>query len=128
MILANIVAAGVGITLTRGSDALFVETEWLPDLITQAEDRQHRIGQTRPVLVTFMVADGTLDHTIQRVLRRNLKVLKAVMGEGVRDVSASDDDMTSMSVKDIMWGIAAPVLEKYSDRKALDKALAARSA
>ena len=30
--------------------------------------------------------------------------------------------------KDIMWGIAAPVLEKYSDRKALDKALAARSA
>ena len=128
VILANIVAAGVGITLTRGSDALFVETEWLPDLITQAEDRQHRIGQTRPVLVTFMVADGTLDHTIQRVLRRNLKVLKAVMGEGVRDVSASDDDMTSMSVKDIMWGIAAPVLEKYSDRKALDKALAARSA
>ena len=128
VILANIVAAGVGITLTRGSDAIFVETEWLPDLITQAEDRQHRIGQTRPVLVTFMVADGTLDHTIQRVLRRNLKVLKAVMGEGVRDVSASDDDMNSMSVKDIMWGIAAPVLEKYSDRKALDKALRARRA
>lgn len=126
VILANIVAAGVGITLTRGSDALFVETEWLPDLITQAEDRQHRIGQTRSVLVTFMVADGTLDHTIQRVLRRNLKVLKAVMGEGVRDVSASGDDIASMSVKDIMWGIAEPVLKKYQDRKSLDKAIAAR--
>lgn len=126
VILANIVAAGVGITLTRGSDAVFVETEWLPDLITQAEDRQHRIGQTRPVLVTFMVAEGTLDHTIQRVLRRNLQVLKAVIGEGVRDVSAADDDVSSMSVKDIMWGIAAPVLQKYSNKKALDKALAAR--
>src|SRR5699024_1856954 len=44
VILANIVAAGVGITLTRGADALFVETEWLPDLVSQAVDRQHRIG------------------------------------------------------------------------------------
>src|SRR5699024_12003912 len=56
VILANIVAAGVGITLTRGADALFVETEWLPDLVSQAVDRQHRIRQTRTVLATTMVA------------------------------------------------------------------------
>ena len=58
VILANIVAAGVAVTLARGSDALFVETEWLPDLVSHAVDRQHRIAQERTVMVTAMVAPG----------------------------------------------------------------------
>ncbi|MDK7160711.1 C-terminal helicase domain-containing protein, partial [Pauljensenia sp. UMB3104] len=52
VLIAQITAAGVGLTLTRAQDALFVETEWTPALVTQAEDRIHRITQTSPVAIT----------------------------------------------------------------------------
>lgn len=109
VILANIVAAGVAITLTRGSDALFVETEWLPDLVSQAVDRQHRIGQKRTVMVTTMVAPGTLDHTIQKVQRSNIGVLDQLVGGTGHHVSVEEDDMTSLAIGDVMWELAEPL-------------------
>ena len=125
VILANIVAAGVGITLTRGSDALFVETEWLPDLVSQAVDRQHRIGQTRTVLATTMVAPGTLDHTIQMVQRSNSEVLDAIVGGTGHQVSVPEDQFGSRAVGEIMWELAEPLLhrcEKAAARKLADAA------
>lgn len=109
VILANIVAAGVAITLTRGSDALFVETEWLPDLVSQAVDRQHRIGQKRTVMVTTMVAPGTLDHTIQKVQRSNIDVLDQLVGGTGHHVSVEEGDITSLAIGDVMWELAEPL-------------------
>ncbi|MGP5672598.1 DEAD/DEAH box helicase [Brachybacterium alimentarium] len=109
VILANIVAAGVAITLTRGSDALFVETEWLPDLVSQAVDRQHRIGQKRTVMVTTMVAPGTLDHTIQKVQRANIDVLDQLIGGTGHQVSVGEADMASLAIGDVMWELAEPL-------------------
>ena len=120
VILANIVAAGVAITLTRGSDALFVETEWLPDLISQAEDRQHRIGQDRTVMVTTMVAPGTLDHTIQKVLRSNIEVLDQLVGGTGHQVAVTEADVDSRAIGDVMWEIAEPLWLK-SRRNALSQ-------
>ena len=112
VILANIVAAGVAITLTRGSDALFVETEWLPDLVSQAVDRQHRIGQKHTVMVTTMVAPGTLDHTIQKVQRSNIEVLDQLVGGTGHHVAVEEDDMTSLAIGDVMWELAEPLWGK----------------
>lgn len=120
VILANIVAAGVAITLTRGSDALFVETEWLPDLISQAEDRQHRIGQDRTVMVTTMVAPGTLDHTIQKALRSNIEVLDQLVGGTGHQVAVTEADVDSRAIGDVMWEIAEPLWFK-SRRNALSQ-------
>jgi len=91
VLVASITAAGVGITLTRSSDALFVETDWTPALVLQAEDRTHRVTQTRPVTLTTMVAPGTLDEQVQKVLAAKAKVLEPLLGEG-QDVSVIDTD------------------------------------
>lgn len=80
LLVCSISAAGVGITLTRASDALFVETDWTPALLTQAEDRICRMGQTQPVTITTLVAPGTLDEQIQTALARKSRVLDAVLG------------------------------------------------
>ncbi len=80
LIVASIYAAGTAITLTRSHDVVFAELDWTPDLIVQAEDRCHRFGQEHTVNVTTLVAKGTLDEHIQRVLERKIKFLKEASG------------------------------------------------
>lgn len=92
VLVCSIHAAGVGITLTRGSDSIFVETDWTPALISQAEDRQHRRTQTMPVTVTTLVAEGTLDQHIHKVLRRKIEVLEAVSPGADHHVAIDDLD------------------------------------
>ena len=58
---APIKAAGVGLNLQRASEALFCERVFTPSAMTQAEDRIHRIGTTRPVTITYLDAAGTVD-------------------------------------------------------------------
>lgn len=75
VLIAQIVAAGVGLTLTRSSDVLFVETDWTPAGVVQAEDRVHRIGQTAPVQITTLLAEHTLDAKIHATLAASIRTL-----------------------------------------------------
>jgi hypothetical protein len=69
VLVASIQAAGTSITLTLGNEQLFVELDWTPDNIIQAECRQDRIGQlSDTVLCTTLIADGTLDERVADVL------------------------------------------------------------
>ena len=61
VIVGNIQAAGVGLTLTAASHVVFAELDWVPANITQAEDRCHRIGQKDTVFVQHIVLDGSID-------------------------------------------------------------------
>ena len=90
VLVCSITAAGVGITLTRSADVIFAEVDWTPALVAQAEDRCARIGQTRPVQVTTVMAPGTLDETVARVLANKADVLRAMMGGGDNDVVAGE--------------------------------------
>ena len=54
LLVCSIPTVGVGVTLTRGCDAWVAECAWTPAEISQAEDRNHRRGQTRDVVVTTL--------------------------------------------------------------------------
>lgn len=75
VLVAQMVAAGVGLTLTASSDVLFIETDWTPAVVVQAEDRAHRIGTRRSVQVSTLVAEGTLDGHIHATLAANVATL-----------------------------------------------------
>lgn len=108
VLVASIHAAGVSLTLTRGADSLFVESDWTPANVSQPEDRQHRIGQTRPVTVTTLVARGTLDERIQKVQQTKGRTLEAVMPGADNEVSvlARDTKSELVSPADLIVEIA----------------------
>lgn len=77
--VGQIIAAGVGITLTAASNVVFVESTWVSGDIAQAVDRCHRIGQKNSVLAQFLVIRDSLEeymlrtvvdkqHTINRIV------------------------------------------------------------
>lgn len=75
--IGNILAAGVGITLTAASHIEFVESSWVPGEIFQAVDRCHRIGQKSSVSARFHVVKGSIDEAvIGSLISKNLTIKK----------------------------------------------------
>jgi SWI/SNF-related matrix-associated actin-dependent regulator 1 of chromatin subfamily A len=64
--LGSLKAAGVGINLFRASIVVFVEGDWVPATMTQAEDRACRKGQTKMVHVIHLALNFTLDVNMSR--------------------------------------------------------------
>lgn len=79
VIVASILAAGVGLTLTASSHVIFGELDWVPGNMCQAEDRAHRIGQKDNVLVWHIVVDGSLDARMIEVLVQKQAVIDGAM-------------------------------------------------
>ena len=71
-------AGGVGITLTRASNMILLDLDWTPAQISQMEDRECRIGQTRGVLIQRLVADHALDRHVIRLLTRKQRMIDEV--------------------------------------------------
>ena len=79
LLIGNIKAAGVGLTLTAASDCLFLELPWTPADLRQAIDRLHRIGQENPVTAWFMLVQDSVETKIMDVLDGKAKVLSKVL-------------------------------------------------
>lgn len=78
LFIANYLAAGTGFTLTKARRVVFVEFSWVPGDNDQAGDRTHRIGQTRSVLVQFVVYDKTLDNRVIETLIKKRRAIEHV--------------------------------------------------
>lgn len=77
--LGSTMACGVGITLTNASVVLFLEMEWSPSIITQAEDRAHRIGQINNVLVQFLVFDNSIDAMLAKKIAEKEAIIESIL-------------------------------------------------
>lgn len=110
VLIGQIVAAGVGLTLTRSSDVLFVETDWTPAGIVQAEDRVHRIGQTAHVQITTLIAERTLDAKIHATLATSIQTLNHLTPGSDHAVT---DAAGGATVRDVLVGL---VLDRHITR------------
>ena len=59
-------AGGMGLNLQTADTVIIFDSDWNPQMDAQAEDRAHRIGQTRRVKVLVLVCDGTIEEDILR--------------------------------------------------------------
>lgn len=78
--IGQIIAAGTAIDLSAASNALFVESSWVPGENAQAAMRLQNINQDRKVTARFIGMAGSLDEKIQRVVRRKTRELSNLFG------------------------------------------------
>jgi ATP-dependent DNA helicase len=57
-------AGGQGINLASADTVILFDSDWNPQQDLQAQDRAHRIGQTRPVIVYRLATKGTVEESL----------------------------------------------------------------
>ena len=92
LIVCSLSAAGVGLTLTAASHVAFLELGWNPATHDQAEDRCHRIGQRRQVVAWYLLAEGTVDTMVARLIERKRAVVQAATDGGADEADAPTID------------------------------------
>ncbi|MEV7521275.1 DEAD/DEAH box helicase [Streptomyces sp. NPDC091371] len=80
--LLSLKAAGTGLNLTRAGHVIHFDRWWNPAVEEQATDRAYRIGQTQPVQVHRIIAEGTVEDRIARLLERKRELADAVLAGG----------------------------------------------
>lgn len=80
LIICNIQAAGVGITLTASSRVAFVEFPWTYADTVQCEDRAHRIGQKNSVMCTYFLGADTIDERMFELIMEKKDIHAQVTG------------------------------------------------
>lgn len=93
-------AGGQGLNLTGADTVVIHDMDFNPQMDRQAEDRCHRIGQTKPVTVIRLVTKGTVDENIYEIAKRKL-VLDAAVLES--DIEVDDEtDMPEKTMGEIL--------------------------
>lgn len=80
VIICNIKAAGVGITLTASSRVAFVEYPWTYADCAQCEDRAHRIGQKNNVMCTYFLGQNTIDEDLYKMIQEKRHIGNTITG------------------------------------------------
>ncbi|MFE6662099.1 DEAD/DEAH box helicase [Streptomyces sp. NPDC057697] len=80
--LLSLKAAGTGLNLTRAAHVIHYDRWWNPAVEEQATDRAYRIGQTQPVQVHRLIAEGTVEDRIGELLEAKRALADTVLGTG----------------------------------------------
>ncbi|WP_143174060.1 DEAD/DEAH box helicase [Streptoalloteichus hindustanus] len=95
--LLSLKAAGTGLNLTRADHVIHYDRWWNPAVEEQATDRAYRIGQTRPVQVHKLIAEGTVEDRIAAMLRSKRELADAVLGRPDDGDEAVLTELTELS-------------------------------
>ncbi|ROW16601.1 hypothetical protein VPNG_01440 [Cytospora leucostoma] len=75
-------AGGQGINLATADTVILFDSDWNPQQDLQAQDRCHRIGQTRPVIVYRLATKGTVEEELLMSADAKRRLEKLVIKKG----------------------------------------------
>ena len=93
-------AGGLGVNLQTADTVILYDSDWNPQVDLQAQDRAHRIGQTKTVHVYRLITENTIEEKIIERAEMKLRLDAAVIQSGRLSTTkggakASKDDMKS---------------------------------
>lgn len=76
------ITTAVGYSATAASVGIGIELDWRPAIVSQTEDRLHRIGQTspEPVLIQHLVFDSSLDARMAKKIVEKQAIIDSALG------------------------------------------------
>ncbi len=78
--LLSVRAGGQGLNLTHADTCIFLDSDFNPQVDLQAEDRAHRIGQQKAVLVLRFLSQKTVEEGILLSARKKAAIAEQVLG------------------------------------------------
>jgi SNF2 family DNA or RNA helicase len=89
-------AGGQGLNLTGADTVILHDVDFNPQIDRQAEDRCHRLGQTKPVNVYRLITKNSVDQNIYDLSQKKLKLDHAVLdgitsGRGAKQKEAAQE-------------------------------------
>ena len=99
--LISLAAGGVGLNLTAADYVIHMDPWWNPAVEDQASDRAHRIGQTRPVTIYRLVAEGTIEEQIVDLHQRKRDLAQQLL--------AATDTPSRLDVEEMMALLRQPL-------------------
>jgi hypothetical protein len=75
-------SGGLGINLIGADSVIFYDSDWNPAMDAQAQDRAHRIGQTKDVYIYRLISSNTVEENILRKAQQKRHLDFLVMTEG----------------------------------------------
>lgn len=107
VLIGGIHSAGEAITLTRSETVVFVEMDWVPSAMLQAEDRIHRTGQKHNCQIIQLVANFSGDNLDEEMI--------SILGSKVERIGVVLDESTTNIVQ--CAGIKAAVFDRLFRRE-----------
>jgi SNF2 family DNA or RNA helicase len=86
LFVISLKAGGTGLNLTAADTVIHYDPWWNPAVETQATDRAHRIGQTKPVFVYKLITVGTVEERILALQERKRALVDGLLDEKRKDM------------------------------------------
>jgi SNF2 family DNA or RNA helicase len=123
-VLLSTEAAGEGRNLQFCRLMLNFDLPWNPQRIEQRVGRIHRVGQTQPVEIFNLSAEGTVEDYILEILDRKLNMFELVIGEMDMILGHLGDERDFEQIVMDVWTRARTSEEAASEFEQLGDALA----
>jgi SNF2 family DNA or RNA helicase len=95
--LISLKAGGFGLNLTEADYVFLLDPWWNPATENQAIDRTHRIGQTRPVLVSRLVSQDTIEEKVMALKERKQALFDSLLDQdGAFSTGLTPEDVRSL--------------------------------
>ena len=115
VMVAQILAGGVGINLHCASAVILIEPQIKPTTEWQAIKRVHRMGQSRRVVVHRLIARNTVDESIRELLAEKASVFDDYARDSaVKDASAAARDTSSEALTRRVIEVEVERLNRHS--------------
>lgn len=118
LLIATPGAAKEGLTLTVANHAIFFDRGFSLDDYLQAQDRIHRISQTRECFIHNLIANDTIDEWVDILLMAKYRAAQLAQG----DIHAGEfHDLFRTDIAEVLQGILFPSQPKTSKTTHVDQ-------